>query len=573
MEKDKTNTTNMNQNVKYWKFKLNMIKDKTRLLLILAVLLILPFVVFLTLRGVKILTTRAGTARLYFEPSSSSVYTGDTVTLSVLADSGTTPVGAIHVDIMFDRSKLALKGEVTSSTILKRVIQKTSKSQTDTCVTTCKITLAQGLDPLDKNNPPKGIFDLAKITFTPVARGANIRTTVSINSTTAIVVETNTRVFTKIIQNATIIINPTNPTITGRVTPTPTRPPNVSPTPVPTRTITPTPSVTPTPTTILSPTITPTPIEGGAYNWGPFRPGLTLIEIQAWWTPVPDDEKGFGHEHVLCWWPLGRRVKDVFPNGFIKTDCRITLHNNPSTASKLAFHLAPGNVIKTINLGLRCTYPGTNNVYDGVNPLNCSWNVPVTLDTNGWPSGWRHLRVRAVQSTPDNNTWTTSSEIPMLIDGSSSGGEFPNCIGDPSNGKACFIGKSWYTNLGYQNVELKNIPLTPVKKGNPLTFHIRASKGAAQLLQAFLDRSHFIPAVGPWPQENPITGPDLSKPIKSEYDVTIDTSNLSLGWHSFATRSVSQSSLNSSCAGGCFYSVTNPNFETGVAKFWFYIVP
>jgi len=233
MEKDKTNTTNMNQNVKYWKFKLNMIKDKTRLLLILAVLLILPFVVFLTLRGVKILTTRAGTARLYFEPSSSSVYTGDTVTLSVLADSGTTPVGAIHVDIMFDRSKLALKGEVTSSTILKRVIQKTSKSQTDTCVTTCKITLAQGLDPLDKNNPPKGIFDLAKITFTPVARGANIRTTVSINSTTAMVVETNTRVFTKIIQNATIIINPTNPTITGRVTPTPTRPPNVSPTPRP----------------------------------------------------------------------------------------------------------------------------------------------------------------------------------------------------------------------------------------------------------------------------------------------------------------------------------------------------
>ena len=42
-------------------------------------------------------------------------------------------------------------------------------------------------------------------------------------------------------------------------------------------------------------------------NFGPFDARQIPIELQAWWTPLPDDGKGFGHIHALCRWPeIGR---------------------------------------------------------------------------------------------------------------------------------------------------------------------------------------------------------------------------------------------------------------------------
>jgi hypothetical protein len=330
----------------------------------------------------------------------------------------------------------------------------------------------------------------------------------------------------------------------------------------------PTATLASTPTAIVTSPPLPTIGSSGGYNFGPYRPGLTLIEIQAWWNPIPDDLKGFGHVHILCWWPLGKRVKAVFPDGVIRTDCRITLHNNPNTINRLLINLAePDVVIKTIPTGeLKCPY-------DGVNQTNCSWNIPVTLDTNSWPVGWRHLRIKAVQNTVDGRIWFTSSEIPVLIDGSTTAGSLPGCRADLANNTSCLRGKSWYEGLDYENVEITNVPTAPVKKGTILKHHIRLIVGTVLSLNAFLDRSHFIPAVGPWPQENPLNGPDLSQTNNSGYDVTIDTSNLSLGWHSFAARATSTGTLNSSCAGKCSYTVTNPNHQTGVAKYWFYLVP
>ncbi len=324
-------------------------------------------------------------------------------------------------------------------------------------------------------------------------------------------------------------------------------------------TITPTLRSTNTPTQVVIPT--PIPVTG-AYNFGAYRPGLTLVEIQAWWNPIPDDNKGFGHEHILCWWPLGKRITDVFPDGIIRTDCRLTMHNNPSTFKRLVFHLAPGDEIKRIETGdLKCPY-------DGVNQNNCSWNIPITLDTNSWPEGWRHLRVRAVQITPDGNTWTTSSEIPIQK-GTSTAGEYTNCRA--SGDAACFRGKSWYTGLDYENVEISGVPIAPVRKGTILTLRQRLVVGTFLNLQVFLDKSHFIPAVGPWQPEPSLAGLDLSK-TGQDYSVSVDTGTLSLGWHSYAARVTSSASQNSTCV-GCSYNVTNPNHQTGVAKFWFYIIP
>ena len=351
----------------------------------------------------------------------------------------------------------------------------------------------------------------------------------------------------------------------------------------------PTPSRVPTSTPRISPTPsgpTPTPPPPPPPGTAPYRdlfgdsfnlvPGTSVkeipIEIQAWWNPQTgnpaiDEFFGFGHEHLLCFWPIGQAI-----TGVLSTPCRIMLHNNPSTANKFAFHLAPGNVIKTLPLNLECPY-------NAPTPSNCAWNVNVSLDTGGWPAGWRHLRLRVVQNTADGQTWTTSSEIPFAVKctpPNCSGGEFPSCIGDPANNKACIIGKSWYTNFDYQNVRINGIPTAPVS--GTMTLKIAASKGQSQKLEVFLDRSHFIPAVGPWNAEpslpnNPPGWPKTfaNPPVGQDFTVTIDTTQLPNGWHSLAARNTAARGGNSSCKSACNYTVVNPNFETGVAKFWFFV--
>ena len=353
--------------------------------------------------------------------------------------------------------------------------------------------------------------------------------------------------------------NTATPTLSQNATPTPTVQSDAIPTPT-----------SPPETTTVAPTSTTgsTEIPGIGYAWGPFRPNETLLELQGWWTPQPtDDGKGFGHIHVLCWWPMGRKVKDVFPDGIIKTDCRITLHSNPSTFKEIRFDLAPGDTVAhfTDLAGATCRY-------DGVNPTNCSWNQHIVWDTNNLYDGWIHLRLRATVRTADGKIWTTSSEIPLQTGDSSNVRDsgFSRCL------KNCSIGKSWYEGFDYQRVKITNIPERIINDSS-YTFSVLALKGtfSTQRLLVILDRSHTIPAVGPWPAEpNLPTGPillDITNPtIGVSYPVTINTGALVNGWHSFAVRSIE-------ATGGtispCPYSTgcTSPGFQTAVEKIWFYV--
>lgn len=67
------------------------------------------------------------------------------------------------------------------------------------------------------------------------------------------------------------------------------------------------------------------------------------------------------------------------------------------------------------------------------------------------------------------------------------------------------------------------------------------------------------------------SGGNSSATVGQDRTVTIDTSNLAPGWHSFAARNLGSNSGTSTCGSGCNYQVTNPNFETGIAKFWFFV--
>jgi hypothetical protein len=301
------------------------------------------------------------------------------------------------------------------------------------------------------------------------------------------------------------------------------------------------------------------------YDMGAFQSGIVPIEIQAWWNHVPDKGNGFGHIHALCYWPLGVTVRDS-----LDTNCRITLHNNPSTLTALRFDLAPSDTVASIDL--KQLPPGDSKsgkaqcFYDGVTESSCSWNVPVHLDTTNWYKGWNHVRVRATVKTADGKKWATSSEIPINIGGGTGVKDsgFANCIKD------CLVGKSWYEGFDYQNARVRGVPTEPVH--GTLKLGVTASKGSAQLLQAFMDRSHSIPAVGPWAAEPHLAeGPEvlhIANPVGGrEYPVAIDTTKLENGWHSFAVRSVAMRGGLAACS----YCDKDTNFETGVAKFYFFV--
>jgi hypothetical protein len=291
-------------------------------------------------------------------------------------------------------------------------------------------------------------------------------------------------------------------------------------------------------------------------NFGPFDPRTIPIELQAWWTPQPENDNGFGHIHALCRWPVGQVV-----SGTLTTNCRITLHDNPSHQYQLRFDVYndPGKTVASYSMSHDCPFDGTRST-------NCSWNQPVSLDTSSWGTGWQRLRVRATVRTPNDKRWTTSSDIAMNVrrSGSTSGALVSNCESGP-----CFGGKGWYEDNDYQVARINNVPLTKVK-GTHL-FWASIHKNTAQRMEAWLEKGHFIPATGPYPQENASAGINvltLQNPrVGAWISVPVDTTRLANGWHTFAVRSVG----NKPGVADCSYCTNEPNFQTGVAKVYFYV--
>ncbi|MBU1070990.1 hypothetical protein KKG65_01085 [Patescibacteria group bacterium] len=182
-------------------------------------------------------------------------------------------IGFMYFQITFNKDQLQLSQEVTISSDLHMrnptsipdygdihfcaptdpCIAKTTKNQANQ---TGQVTLAVGLHPDNRNQPPNTIFGLAGLRFV-VPSTASGATEITVKSSPIQVVS----LATTEIQNFDItpltlnIITPT-PTATPTSTPTPT------PTPTPTATPTSTPTPTPTPTATPTSTPTPTPLPG-----------------------------------------------------------------------------------------------------------------------------------------------------------------------------------------------------------------------------------------------------------------------------------------------------------------------
>jgi hypothetical protein len=207
-------------------------RDRNRRLAVLIIaLLALPITVVLVQRVVRYFTG-AASATVYFEPASADLPPDQTLRLMV--NSGSTRVGFARVEVNFDRSKVRLTSEISTTGMLtmnNADVSNTGNLPPDACTgtqkciiktpmnaanNTGKIVLVLAKDPRDSQNAPSGTFELARFTFRDYTT-SQVSTNVTIPSNQ--LVDTNAQQFNVSVSSATLNLHggglsPTPP-ITG----------------------------------------------------------------------------------------------------------------------------------------------------------------------------------------------------------------------------------------------------------------------------------------------------------------------------------------------------------------------
>lgn len=277
----------------------------------------------------------------------------------------------------------------------------------------------------------------------------------------------------------------------------------------------------------------------------PFDTRRIPLEVQAWWVP------NFGHLHAAARLPLGQAV-----SGTMQFDVRIVVHDNPAHISGLA--LKRNNVnLAFYPLDLDCPY-------DGVTSTTCAFNVPVSLDTTLFQDGLHVLRIRVDADTPDGELLHTSSFWPLDVQNGRP--ESPETVNIWCGG-ASAGGPGWYTDVKYSTAVLECVPLAPVSGIWP--FRFMAINSTARL-RVVLDGNHFIPAVGPWPEQQATVGTVLFDEVcrcTTFRELSLDTTLLANGWHTLSIQSQSGKTDVSVCE----YCAGELNHLEGHMKVWFYV--
>jgi len=214
--------------------KKSLPKDKNRrLAVVLVALLALPITVVLVQRVVKYFTG-AASATIYFEPSSADV--PPEATLRLMVNSGSTQVGFARVEVNFDRSKVRLTSEISTTDMLtmnNADVGNTSSLPQDACTgtqkciiktpmnaanNTGKIVLVLAKDPRVSANAPSGTFELARFTFTQFTSN---QTSTNVTIPSNQLVDMNANKFSVSVSPATLKLNGSTVTPTSGASPTP----------------------------------------------------------------------------------------------------------------------------------------------------------------------------------------------------------------------------------------------------------------------------------------------------------------------------------------------------------------
>jgi hypothetical protein len=202
--------------------------SRKRFFVLLVALLALPISVAVVQQAVLYFSrAQVDTVSLYFNPSDTTLPPNKTMKLMV--DAKTNKVGFAALELAFDNSKINLTGEITTTSLLKTVVSKTSQADANS---TGKITIVIALSPDDSNNPPSGVFEYAQFPIGSVTSQSDVATEINFVSSGIQLVDVAGYELPYTPTAAKITINPlssTNtPTPTSAVTntPTPTSPPS-----------------------------------------------------------------------------------------------------------------------------------------------------------------------------------------------------------------------------------------------------------------------------------------------------------------------------------------------------------
>lgn len=184
-------------------------------ILSLAVLLVgLPVALYLVLNAVRLWPKAQGVpaVRLFFSPSPVTLPPNRNVELRL--DSGSERIVFVHAEFTFNSSKVRLSGEITPTSQLGTVVEKTTASQANS---SGRVVVALALDTAQVGNEPTGNFLLATIPLSAVSSTPNDQDTFRI--ATSEVVNSAAQALSVLNQDATLNLNTTTG---GTLTPVPT---------------------------------------------------------------------------------------------------------------------------------------------------------------------------------------------------------------------------------------------------------------------------------------------------------------------------------------------------------------
>lgn len=407
--------------------------------------------------------------------------------------------------------------------------------------------------------------------------------------------------------NEQISLNLSVSQVTVTAPSTPTRPPTATPTPTPTPvpTATPRPTATSTPTPIPTPTApppsTPTPAptstpppppQGGqqppncsrnlaGQSYSEYR---TFFEAQAWWWRRLPSQTGddFGHLHLGTCFPHGNSNQPL--SGRASFDIRVIMHNNPGELRAVGFDIwgdNPGGNCHGNDPVCVCSNNDSSCSPSASKPLTCGdgetcvwWFPNVTADLNqlGISGGRKEFRFRAFVLEPDGNQMFQSTGWQAYVAGGSNNYRSSEMIES----------RGWYEGAEYQNPRFERVNLTHKWDGSSNSDAYTLNGYVRGTWRPVIDikpgtgghpTDHHIVMIDPAFHAVPPTEGIVVKEGSGQldnYQLNIDTTRLTNGWHRLALRADDDFFDNSGSCSNNKGSACDST-SSGLMIIWFYV--
>ena len=267
-------------------------------------------------------------------------------------------------------------------------------------------------------------------------------------------------------------------------------------------------------------------------NCGDYSEPRIPLESQTWWWRRLPSQTGtdFGHVHVFTCFPSQERVA-----GILEFDVRVILHENPSVLERL--HIQGWPDADVDNSGTGCEYISGNLwCADEVSLVcktdHCVWWFKAQIDTNRFESdGLKELRIRAKANTPDGLSMSNSTSWFINVQNGKG-----NEVNSSYHDGRLLASRGWYDCHGYSVAEIHvdGAPPNPV----PPSWEVRvvAEPGTTESCDHVDEVAYHLVAVDPdFHSDDPGL---VLREGEGELDdtVTIDTTELSNGWHKLVLR-------------------------------------